>query len=410
MQSRARGGDDLRTSIKIGEATDEPHASPSATSTPGEPRHEHFKAANGSFDSAGFTKAHAAWRKKKSRICAAASTAQLAPAPRGPVPKVDGTPCTWDGTVGFWRASDGSKHEVQTQAARTAERARLREACVWIEIDAIRRMEHKEKYTVGGVTLMAVATCELGARCENIEQLKALQRRFRHSRSAGPLSRDENGRLAVSRAIGRGDPTQEGLEALWWRWSPPWHHRHMTSWGPAGSNDYLSLEALDSHHVLAPTKRQVKAEYDEVLGLLLKSEGISRSSFDAVVATERSAMVAAEAEGSRLVERLLVQEAQAGRASLSELLDHRVTQYVAGCKLLPTSLKSPRVAQKGEPQSGRWRGLHPHEDAVFLDEPEQEDQFWSGEPRVVSGCRCTSEHTCEACEWVRSLRSRVVRE
>ena len=300
---------------------------------------------------------------------------------------------------------------MQTQAARTAERARLREACVRIEIDAIRRVEHKEKYTVGGVTLLAVATSEFGARCENIEQLKALQRRFRHSRPAGPLSRDESRRLAESRAIGRGDPTPEGLEALWWRWSPPWHHRLRTSWGPAGSNDYLSLEALDSNHVHAPTKRQVKAEYDKVLGLLLKSEGISRSSFDAVVATERSVMVAAEAEGSRIVERLLVQEARAGRASLSELLDHRVTQSVgvAGCKLLPTSPKSPRVAQKGEPQPGRWRGLHPHEDAVFLDDDEQ-DQFWSGEPRVVSGCRCTSEHTCEACEWVQSLRSRVVRE
>ena len=34
MQSRARGGDDLRTNINIGEATDEPHASPSTASTP----------------------------------------------------------------------------------------------------------------------------------------------------------------------------------------------------------------------------------------------------------------------------------------------------------------------------------------------------------------------------------------
>ena len=99
----------------------------------------------------------------------------------------------------------------------------------------------------------------------------------------------------------------------------------MTSWGPAGSNDYLSLEAVDSAHVFAPTKRQVKDEYDKVLSLLLKSEGISRSSFDAALATERSAMVAAEAEGSRLIERLLVQEAQAGRASFRDLLDHRVT-------------------------------------------------------------------------------------
>lgn len=206
------------------------------------------------------------------------------PTPRGPKPKVNGETCTWDAHAGCWHAPDGSEHRVQDNAARQAERERMRERCVQIEIEAIRRTDYQHswpncKFYHFGVCRAAVLASELGSSCDSIKQLDAVVR------SAGTEH----------------EPTPEALEAMWWRWSPLWHIRGRR-------DEELVAPDEHSHPQRYHQRRAVKAAYERALQPLLEREGLQRGRFDATLVAARSSMREAESQARERVAMMLADE------------------------------------------------------------------------------------------------------
>ena len=349
---------------------------------------------NNDADYATFRKAAKAWdnRERKRRKLAPASATVVAapvastlhPKPRGPVPKDDDDkPCKWDGGEGRWLTSNGNVHLVTRDAKRTAERQVSREGCLRIKLEALRCARDR-----------ALVRESLRSPC---------WLRARRKPKAGASMWDQQWNPAAF-------VSDEQLLEDWWR---PYH-----GW----------LTWTEGRDVECSGRGWSLPDEEDFLCTILEREGVSRMCFDSHLSDEQAALRQNEVElvweREEAQKRANCFQMKCNQRDLSKLqqqyeagselshVQHREMarlqrtvdrhRHINGCSHcdLGCGLREPwaRAARSRIETKIRWAG-----DFVSLDEPG--DEVRSGELRVV-GCPCTSEYTCQACEWVRYMRSR----